>query len=109
MADCRGRDRRGDLAVCRPGPAVGDSTRCRRPSPAAVGTGLLLGAANFGTVYFLSGALERLAGFRVYTINSVGVIIVAAVIGLILWRERPRIHNYVFLTASIASILLLSG
>jgi drug/metabolite transporter (DMT)-like permease len=80
-----------------------------RPSARSFGIGALLGTVNFGTAFFLSAALEQLAGFRVYTLNSVGVIIVAAILGIVLWREWPGRHNYIFLGGSIAAIILLSG
>ncbi len=81
----------------------------RPPSVKGVAIGVLLGTVNFGTAFFLSAALEQLAGFRVYTLNSIGVIIVAAIMGIVLWREWPGRHNYIFLSASIVAIVLLSG
>jgi drug/metabolite transporter (DMT)-like permease len=80
----------------------------RRVTWSTVWIGAVLGAVNFGTAFFLSGALEQLSGFRVYTINSVGIILVVAATGVLLWNERPKVHNYVFLGMSLVSIILLS-
>lgn len=70
--------------------------------------GLPLGAVNFGTALFLSRALEQLPGSLVFTLNSVGVILGATVVGRILWNERLTPRTYLFLAGSIVSIILLA-
>ncbi|MFW5688939.1 MAG: EamA family transporter [Spirochaetota bacterium] len=69
--------------------------------------GIPLGAANYGTAYFLSLALERMPGYEAFTLNSVGVILVVVVAGRVFFAERLARHNYVFLAASVAAIVLL--
>ncbi len=70
--------------------------------------GIPLGAVNYGTSYFLASALGALPGYVAFTLNSVGIILLAAVIGRVVWQERIRAHNLVFFAASVAAIVLLS-
>jgi drug/metabolite transporter (DMT)-like permease len=83
--------------------------RRERYETATLLIGVPLGAVNFGTALFLSKALELLPGYVVYTLNSVGVIVLASVAGRVIWKEKLLPRNYIFLAGSIVAIVLLSG
>lgn len=82
--------------------ARGESVR-----PATLMIGVPLGAVNYGTAFFLSRALEHLAGYQAFTLNSVGVILVVVVASRLLYGERLERHNHLFLAGSVAAIVLL--
>jgi multidrug transporter EmrE-like cation transporter len=69
--------------------------------------GIPVGAANFGSAYFLAGALETISGALAYTVNAIGVILLTAVLGMLIHRERPRPHNYIFFAGAIAVVVVL--
>lgn len=69
--------------------------------------GVLLGILNFFSTYFFIKALQLLPGILVYPTNSIGIIILSTLTGLIFWHERLNKRNYFFLIlASIALILI---
>lgn len=69
--------------------------------------GVPLGAVNYGTAHFLANALETVPGAQAFTLNSVGVMLVAVLAGRLLFAERLARHNYLFLAGSLAAIVLL--
>ncbi|MFW5744120.1 MAG: hypothetical protein ACOC2D_12665, partial [Spirochaetota bacterium] len=69
--------------------------------------GIPLGAVNYGTAHFLANALDTLPGSQAFTLNSVGVMLVAVVAGRLLFAERLARHNYLFLAGSVAAIVLV--
>ncbi|MFW6291065.1 MAG: hypothetical protein ACOC7V_01980 [Spirochaetota bacterium] len=69
--------------------------------------GIPLGAVNYGTAHFLANALETVPGSQAFTLNSVGVMLVAVVAGRLLFAERLARHNYLFLAGSVAAIVLV--
>lgn len=69
--------------------------------------GLPLGAVNYGTAHFLANALETVPGAQAFTLNSVGVMLIAVLAGRLLFAERLARHNYLFLAGSLAAIVLV--
>lgn len=77
------------------------------PVAVRLALGVPLGAANFGSAYFLALALERLPGAVAYSVNALGVIVLAALLAALLFRERPARHNYLFFAASAVVLILM--
>lgn len=69
--------------------------------------GVPLGAVNYGTAHFLANALETVPGAQAFTLNSVGVMLIAVLAGRVLFAERLARHNYFFLAGSLAAIVLV--
>lgn len=77
----------------------------------STGFGVLLGLANFGTVYFIMKALAQ-PGWEssiVYPLNHFGVVAVSTVIAITLFKERPGVLAWSGLALAFASIALLYG
>lgn len=72
-----------------------------------VGLGTILGVVNLFSTFFLVKALHNLPGILVYPANGIGVIVLSALTGFVIWKEMLEKHNYVFLIlAGIALVLL---
>jgi len=72
--------------------------------------GLILGSANFGTVYFFVNALNK-SGFDssiLFGINHIGIVALTIVIALVVFREKLNFINWIGIVFSIAAIYLLS-
>ena len=77
-------------------------------------TGLLLGICNFGSVYFFVKALNsefkglHIDSSIVFGINNLSIIILSVLTGLVLFREKLRLINWIGIMTAITSILLFS-
>ena len=71
--------------------------------------GAILGAVNFGSIYFLVRTIDAhlLDRSAIIPINNLGVVVFSAIAAIIAFRERFSKINIVGLTLSIAAILLL--
>lgn len=69
--------------------------------------GIILGAANFGSMYFLINALNTLKynNSLVFGINNVGVVIASVIMAILLFRERYTKINWVGLVVAILVLL----
>lgn len=78
--------------------------------------GTILGLANFGSMYFLILALNHInidtgqqaAGSVVFGINNIGIVALSVFIGLIAYKERPSIVNWVGIALSGVAIIILA-
>lgn len=70
--------------------------------------GVLLGAVNYSSAIWLIRALQVLPAFKVYPINSIGIIVLATVSSVIVWKERPKGHHYLFYLGAAGAVYLLS-
>jgi drug/metabolite transporter (DMT)-like permease len=70
--------------------------------------GSLLGAANVLTTYFWFRTLAHLPGSIAFPTLGLGVIAVTTLAGLMIWHERLRTANYVFLVLACISVLLIN-
>lgn len=70
-----------------------------------------LGVPNFLSFYFLLLALTAFAnsGALVYPIYNIGVIVLAALIGIIFFKEKLSTTNYIGLGIALLSIILISA
>ena len=72
--------------------------------------GIALGIINYGSMYFLLKAL-RVDGFEsssVFTINSVVIVAISTLIGLLLFKERISNKNWIGILIAIVSIILVT-
>lgn len=72
--------------------------------------GVVLGVPNYFSIYFLMQALQHqdLSSVTVFTLNNVGVVLCTTLLGLILFKERVSVRNWIGITLAIVSILLVS-
>lgn len=70
--------------------------------------GVLLGAANVLTTYFRIRTLAELPGSIAFPTLGLGVIAVTTVASLLIWREKLRPVNYVFLVLASVSVVLIN-
>ncbi len=73
--------------------------------------GMALGVVNYYSIYFLLKAL-RVEGFEssnLFTINNVGIVAFSTLIGLLLFKERISLKNWIGIGIAIISILLVTS
>ena len=75
-----------------------------------IGAGLLLGVANFGSMFTILKALEspNIEDSVVWAVNNVGVIIFASVYSQIVFREKLSFINKMGILTAISAIVLLT-
>lgn len=81
------------------------------------GWGMLLGAVNFGSVFFLVRALNYLHpegtamdSSVIFGINNIGIVTLSVVAGLLIFREKLKALNWAgILLSAIALILFMLG
>lgn len=72
--------------------------------------GIILGIPNFFSIHFFLKALSSgLGGSQVIPINNTGIILLSAIIGYFVFRERLTKMNIVGIICAIFSILMISG
>ncbi|MFO8236488.1 MAG: hypothetical protein R6U04_13910 [Bacteroidales bacterium] len=83
--------------------------------PKTLMTGTLLGAGNFGSIYFLILALNykmnngnTLDGSIVFGVNNIGIVSLSVIIGLLVFREKLTKLNWFGVVFSIISIYILT-
>lgn len=72
--------------------------------------GILLGIPNFISIIFLFNALESsgFAASQVFPIVSMGIVVVSAFIGLLLFKEKLTLMNWIGLGFSILAIFIIT-
>jgi drug/metabolite transporter (DMT)-like permease len=73
--------------------------------------GIMLGMANFGSVYFMINALNKsgLESSVVFGINNIGIVTISVFVGLIFFKEKLKFINWSGVFLSIIAIWLLMG
>lgn len=71
--------------------------------------GIILGAANFGSLYFLIAALNhaKLDSFLVFAVNNMSIVALSALLGTLLFKEKLYKINFAGIALAIASLYLL--
>ncbi|RMG93413.1 MAG: hypothetical protein D6705_18755 [Deltaproteobacteria bacterium] len=83
--------------------------RSRPPAGRSITTGLLLGTVNYGSAHFLLAAVADLSGPVVFPANGIAVLLGAALLGAIVWGERPSRPAQLGLAAAVAALACLAG
>lgn len=72
--------------------------------------GVLLGLANYGSIYFLIAALNSnvLDSSVIFGINNVGIVVLSVFIGILVFKEKISKLNSIGILSSIVAIAALS-
>ncbi len=72
--------------------------------------GIALGIVNYYSIYFLLKALqfEGLESSTIFTVNNVAIVMLSTLIGLMLFREKIYLKNWIGIGIAIASIILVT-
>ncbi|MEM0961431.1 MAG: EamA family transporter [Bacteroidota bacterium] len=81
----------------------------RWPSAQAWMWGIGLGIVNYGSAEFLLRALDEIDGTVAFPANSVAIVLGAALIGRLVWRERLSRANVAGLGLASVALVLLAG
>ena len=70
--------------------------------------GILLGILNYATTYFMLLAMSRFESNVLFPIQNVGIVMVSALFGLFLFREKLSTMNWIGILLSILAIMLIT-
>jgi len=77
--------------------------------------GVLLGAVNFGSIFFLVRALNfisstgsKIDSSVIFGINNIGIVAFSVMLGLLLFREKLRFINWLGILLSAVALLLFA-
>ncbi len=70
--------------------------------------GSVLGLLNFSTTYFLFVAMTQFQSNVLFPVQNVGIVMISALFGLILFREKLSKTNWIGIFISILAILLIA-
>jgi drug/metabolite transporter (DMT)-like permease len=79
-----------------------------RPSKQCILWGFTLGASNVLTTFFKILALAIVPGSIAFPTMGIGVIALTAVASLLIWKEKLRPANYLFLALGCLAVLLIN-
>ena len=79
------------------------------PSKKDILAGVLLGIPNFFSIYFFLHSLDfkELDSSQIFPAFNLSVILLNTVIGLIIFKEKLQLFNYIGIVLAVASILLI--
>lgn len=72
--------------------------------------GIALGIPNYYSIYFLVQALRHptLESSTVFTLNNVGIVMVATLIGILFFKEKLSTKNWIGIAIAVVSIILIA-
>lgn len=72
--------------------------------------GLFLGIPNYFSMYFLIRALQNktIQSATLFTLINIGVILLSTIVGVLLFKEKLKKHNYIGILLAIIALLLVS-
>jgi len=70
--------------------------------------GTILGLLNFSTTYFMLKAMNLFQSNVLFPVQNVGIVMVSAIFGLVLFREKLSITNWAGIALSILAISLIA-
>lgn len=73
--------------------------------------GVVLGLVNFGSIYFFILALNKVEwdSSILFGVNNIGIVLLSVVFGLLIFKEKLKIINWVGITFSMLAIWFLTG
>ncbi len=78
------------------------------PTSATGGGGVVLGVINYGSLEFILRAIEQLPGTFVFPVNNIAIVLLAAVLGVVVWGEQLTRLNRIGLGLAVVALLLLN-
>ncbi len=79
----------------------------RRVSSMSMVFGIIIGVVNFGTMYFLLAALNHFEASLLFPVLNVSVVLLTAMIGMIFFREKLSVLNWLGIILAAISILII--
>jgi uncharacterized membrane protein len=78
--------------------------------PKVILMGVILGITNFGTIYFIINALNSniFDSSILFGVNNIGIVAASVIIGLLVFREKLSLINWIGILLSLSAILVLS-
>ncbi|WP_127020856.1 EamA family transporter [Flagellimonas beolgyonensis] len=72
--------------------------------------GIALGVPNYFSIYFLIRALrsETLSSAAVFTLNNVAIVMLSTLLGILLFKERLTLKNWLGVLLSVLSIIMVA-
>lgn len=72
--------------------------------------GICLGIPNYFSIYFLMKALDSdtLNSASIFTINNVAIVMLSTLLGILLFKERISIKNWIGICLAVVSIILVA-
>lgn len=72
--------------------------------------GILLGIINYYSIIYLLKALNHktMGSAEIFTINNVAVVMLTTIVGLLLFKEKLILKNWIGISIAIISILLIT-
>lgn len=82
--------------------------RKRLPAPSSIPSGIVLGVCNLLAGYFLLLSLKRLPGMFVFPISGSIGIVLSALAGVAIWREKLRKPTILGIIAAVIAVVLIN-
>lgn len=70
--------------------------------------GLILGILNYATTYCMILAMSKFESNVLFPIQNVGIVMVSALFGLVLFKEKLSLINWIGISVAISAILLIA-
>lgn len=82
--------------------------RAKKPELKSLVAGIALGVPNFFTIYLLLVLLDHgWEGSLLFPVNSIGVLVLSAIVGIVLFKEKMNIQRYIGFILAILAIMLI--
>lgn len=73
----------------------------------AIIAGIVIGVPNYFSIFFFVEALDYFPATVFFPVNNISLLIVTALIGLIVYREKFNLYNFVGLALAILAVILI--
>ncbi len=70
--------------------------------------GAVLGVVNMYSARFFILAVRELPGMVLFPINGIGIIMLSALVGVLVWKERLNARNYLYLACAAVALILIA-
>lgn len=70
--------------------------------------GMILGLLNFGTTFFMIKAMGLFESNVLFPVQNIGIVMLTAIIGLLVFKEKLSLINWVGIVISVLAILLIA-
>jgi drug/metabolite transporter (DMT)-like permease len=79
--------------------------------PKVIATGIIIGAANFGSMFFIIHALDKshLDSSIVFGVNNIGIIAFSVFAAFLFFKEKFKIINWIGILLSLIAIVMLTS